>query len=32
MSPVKDIRIEDVAGGITAPKGFRAAGVACGIK
>ena len=26
------VRVRDVPGGVTAPKGFRAAGVACGIK
>jgi glutamate N-acetyltransferase/amino-acid N-acetyltransferase len=29
---VTDFQIREVAGGITAPAGFRAAGVACGIK
>ena len=27
-----DFQIEEIAGGVTAPAGFRAAGVACGIK
>ena len=30
MSP--NVAIRDIAGGVTAPKGFRAAGVSCGIK
>jgi glutamate N-acetyltransferase/amino-acid N-acetyltransferase len=29
---VSEFAIESVAGGVTAPRGFRAAGVACGIK
>jgi glutamate N-acetyltransferase/amino-acid N-acetyltransferase len=30
MSP--NVKVSEVTGGVTAPKGFRAAGVACGIK
>jgi glutamate N-acetyltransferase/amino-acid N-acetyltransferase len=26
------VTVRDIAGGVTAPKGFRAAGVSCGIK
>jgi glutamate N-acetyltransferase/amino-acid N-acetyltransferase len=29
---VTDFKIKEIAGGVTAPAGFRAAGVACGIK
>ena len=32
MTGSRDITVEPISGGVTAPDGFRAAGVACGIK